>query len=268
MKDAQNLAQPTLYTPFRWNSSCAMRKFSEAIDSLKNGDVDWKEKVGSVTAAAGAKLGQAREAAKAGLEAAKASENGQKFLEATAAAGQRVGQARAAAGQRIETFKASENGQKIFEAAAAAGAKLGEVRERVGAVAAELVEAGDVAFVGDADAPLPVATPRGPLDPGWRRERGAPRAPSSARRRRRRSARRCATRWSAARPHRSPRRCAARARRSIGSKRSAAPTRGAALGRPRRRPPGRGARCRHRRPRAARRRAARGRAAAASRVAH
>ena len=105
-----------------------MRKFSEAIDSLKNGDVDWKEKVGSVTAAAGAKLGQAREAAKAGLEAAKASENGQKFLEATAAAGQRVGQARAAAGQRIETFKASENGQKIFEAAAAAGAKLGEVR--------------------------------------------------------------------------------------------------------------------------------------------
>ena len=78
-----------------------MRKFSEAIDSLKNGDVDWKEKVGSVTAAAGAKLGQAREAAKAGLEAAKASENGQKFLEATAAAGQRVGQARAAAGHEV-----------------------------------------------------------------------------------------------------------------------------------------------------------------------
>ena len=77
-----------------------------------------------------------------------------------------MGQARAAAGQRIETFKASENGQKIFEAAAAAGAKLGEVRERVGAVAAELVEAGDVAFVGDADEPLPVATPRGAARPG------------------------------------------------------------------------------------------------------
>ena len=244
-----------------------MRKFSEAIDSLKNGDVDWKEKVGSVTAAAGAKLGQAREAAKAGLEAAKASENGQKFLEATAAAGQRVGQARAAAGQRIETFKASENGQKIFEAAAAAGAKLGEVRERVGAVAAELVEAGDVAFVGDADAPLPVATPRGPLDPGWAAARAEGAVECEAATAALSSAMRDALERRTAAPLAAPlRRARAAIDRLEGDRRPRPES--AALGRPRRRPPGRGARRRDRRPRAARRRAARGRAAAASRVAH